>query len=103
MSLTFKKNIEDFVCEHCGKAVKGNGFTNHCPACLWSKHVDVHPGDREAACGGLMEPMDVIHETQEYYIVHVCTKCGHRKKNKVSPEDDFDKVVEIAKKKAANV
>jgi hypothetical protein len=31
-------------------------YRNHCPACLWSKHVDVQPGDRAATCRGLMRP-----------------------------------------------
>jgi hypothetical protein len=59
MSTVFKKTKEDFVCEHCGKPVVGNGYTNHCPECLWSKHVDVNPGDRAATCLGLMEPVGV--------------------------------------------
>ena len=100
MSQKFQKKQEDFVCEHCGKDVKGNGFTNHCPQCLWSKHVDTHPGDRAAGCGGMMEPINVIHETKEYHLIHKCLKCGHEKKNKVSPEDDFEKVVAISKKLA---
>jgi hypothetical protein len=45
----FQRTIEDFECERCRMLVTGSGFTNHCPACLWSKHVDVHPGDRQAA------------------------------------------------------
>ena len=53
----FQRTIEDFTCEQCNFAVKGNGYTNHCPKCLWSKHVDVNPGDRAATCGGLMEPI----------------------------------------------
>lgn len=36
----FTRVIEDFICENCGTEVKGNGYTNHCPKCLWSKHVD---------------------------------------------------------------
>ncbi|MFA5023297.1 MAG: RNHCP domain-containing protein, partial [Candidatus Paceibacterota bacterium] len=34
MSQNFKRQIEDFVCEHCGEKVVGNGYTNHCPRCL---------------------------------------------------------------------
>ena len=55
----FNRRIEDFTCEHCGTEVHGNGYTNHCPNCLWSKHVDINPGDRAADCGGLMEPIAV--------------------------------------------
>ena len=52
----FSRLIEDFICEHCNNPVKGNGYTNHCPYCLYSKHVDEDPGDRAATCHGIMEP-----------------------------------------------
>lgn len=97
MSTTFIKKREDFTCEHCGYAVKGTGYTNHCPQCLWSKHVDVNPGDRLATCGGMMKPMKVEGKTDEYVIVHQCEKCGYMKRNKVVPEDSYDKVLEIVK------
>lgn len=48
----FQRQIEDFVCEKCGKEVKGDGYTDHCPRCLRSKHVDVNPGDRRSKCNG---------------------------------------------------
>ncbi len=101
MSLKFQKKVEDFTCEKCGFAVKSNGFTNHCPQCLWSKHVDNNPGDREAACGGMMEPVDFVKEKVDYVLTHKCTVCGYEKRNKLAPEDDFDKALEIVKKKAA--
>ena len=56
----FQKNVEDFVCGNCGGEVVGNGYTNHCPKCLWSKHVDINPGDRAEKCGGMMKPISVI-------------------------------------------
>jgi len=49
----FQKKKEDFKCEKCGREVIGTGYTNHCPDCLWSKHVDVNPGDRQSKCLGL--------------------------------------------------
>lgn len=96
MSRTFQKKVEDFICEHCGYKVEGNGFTNHCPRCLWSKHVDINPGDRAATCGGMMEPIMVEVEKQEYILTHQCQKCGYTKRNKVSPDDDFDVVTTVA-------
>lgn len=99
MSTTFQKRVEDFVCEHCKADVKGNGFTNHCPVCLWSKHVDNHPGDRAAVCGGLMKPIRVDLEKQEYILTHECVKCGHSKRNKISEDDDFDEVAGIAEQR----
>jgi rubrerythrin len=96
--LRFQKNKEDFTCEKCSFDVLGNGYTNHCPKCLWSKHVDINPGDRAADCGGLMKPTLVEEKGGEYSITHECSLCGHTKKNKTSPEDDFNKIVEVAKK-----
>jgi len=97
MSETFRRTKEDFVCEHCGTAVTGNGYTNHCPHCLWSKHVDVHPGDRAAECGGMMEPVSVFSKSGEYVITHRCTKCGYEMNNSASAEDNVDALVEIAR------
>ena len=74
--MSFTRNKEDFICEHCGAHVAGNGYTNHCAKCLWSRHVDVEPGDRAADCGGMMEPVALIGSTPDYRIVHRCTKCG---------------------------
>lgn len=112
MSSTFKKVIEDFVCEKCGTAVKGNGFTNHCPQCLWSKHVDTEPGDRAmlALCGGMMRPARIEGATKAggskgdrggYMIVHICEKCGIERRNKILATDNFDAALEIIKKNGA--
>src|SRR5438128_1119531 len=98
MSSKFQKKVEDFTCEHCGKEAKGNGYTNHCPYCLWSKHVDMYPGDRAVTCGGMMEPILVEMEGQEYILTHQCQKCGSTKRNKLAPDDDFDVVTKIANK-----
>ncbi len=45
----FVKNDQGFVCAHCGQTVEPLGYTsrNHCPHCLYSLHVDIHPGDRQ--------------------------------------------------------
>jgi len=76
MSLKFQRKIEDFTCLNCGKGVKGNGYTNHCPHCLWGKHVDIHPGDRLNPCQGAMKPIGVELKQGHYLIVHECQKCG---------------------------
>lgn len=94
--MNFQKTVENFDCEKCGTLVSGGGYTNHCPNCLWSKHVDVNPGDRAANCGGLMHPIEVRKEGEEYSIIHQCEICSHSKKNKVSPNDNFNEVVKLA-------
>jgi hypothetical protein len=92
----FIKRNEDFRCEKCGHEVKGSGYTNHCPKCLWSKHVDINPGDRQNECEGMMEPVGVKKEGEEYSLIHKCEKCGATKKNKVAPQDDFQKIIKIS-------
>lgn len=92
----FQRKKEDFLCEKCGAHVLGDGFTNHCPMCLWSKHVDIYPGDRKAVCGGLMKPVGVEVHGTKYSIVHVCTNCKHRRKNKSSKKDNFELLVAIS-------
>jgi rubrerythrin len=93
----FTRKIEDFVCENCGKMTKGTGYTNHCPKCLFSKHVDINPGDRLGTCGGLMEPVSIEIKRDEYIIIHKCQKCGFIKNNKSAPDDNFEKILKISK------
>ncbi len=94
--MSFTRTKEDFVCEKCGVTVVGNGYTNHCPECLWSKHVDIFPGDRAGLCGGIMEPIRVEVKNKEYTIIHKCVRCGHEKPNKAVKEDNFDMLVQIS-------
>lgn len=95
--MAFIKKVENFTCQHCGAEVKGNGFTNHCPKCLWSKHVDNDPGDREAICGGMMRPYDLYYRRHEWIISHRCETCGFTRSDKIRPEDDFDQAIELEK------
>jgi predicted Zn-ribbon and HTH transcriptional regulator len=96
MSSTFIRTKEDFSCKKCGFAVQGNGYTNHCPECLWSKHVDVFPGDRAEECSGLMEPIGVEVKNKEYSITHKCLKCGFVRPNKAVAEDNFQMLVQVS-------
>jgi predicted RNA-binding Zn-ribbon protein involved in translation (DUF1610 family) len=95
MSSKFVRRIENFVCTNCGISVKSTGFTNHCPKCLWSKHVDINPGDRLSPCRGMMEPCKIELEKGEYIITHKCTKCGIEKKNKSAENDNFEEIVRV--------
>ncbi|MDO8514857.1 MAG: RNHCP domain-containing protein [bacterium] len=92
----FQKRVENFVCEHCGTEVKGNGYTNHCPKCLWSKHVDVNPGDRAASCGGMMKPVSLEGTSPNYRIIHRCEHCGLTRPNTVDANDDTQAVLGLA-------
>lgn len=100
MAEHFIRRTEDFICEHCGREVRGNGYTNHCPYCLYSKHVDNNPGDRASDCGGLMKPIRVEIRKGERILIHECERCGHRKPNKCAPDDNFDVLLDIMKHQA---
>lgn len=78
----------------------GDGYTNHCPKCLYSKHVDIFPGDRLAKCGGLMEPVGLERDGAAYKVLQRCIRCGHTRKNKNAREDDFDALLAISRKSA---
>lgn len=96
----FKKVVEDFVCDNCGEFVVGDGYTNHCPKCLWSKHVDIEPGDRAENCFGKMKPVSVEKEGEEYILTHQCELCDYQKRNKSHPNDNFDVLVKVSSLKA---
>ena len=96
MTKVFQKRVEDFICEHCGAEVKGTGYTNHCPKCLWSKHVDEQPGDRASACLGMMQPVAVRVTREGYDVQHRCVTCGHERWNKSAPDDNVDLLIKIS-------
>lgn len=100
MSKKFMRKIEDFKCENCNQEVRGGGYTNHCPNCLWSKHVDINPGDRMCDCKGLMKPVDILQKDGEYVILHKCKVCGFERKNKFVESDNFDALISIMKDKS---
>jgi hypothetical protein len=93
--MSFTRQKEDFICEHCGSSNTGDGYTNHCKICLYSKHVDVEPGDRLSTCGGLMKPTFVSYTTTDPYILHTCLKCGFQKKNKIQKGDSVEAMAAI--------
>lgn len=94
----FTKRDEEFVCENCGKKVLKLGYTSrdHCPRCLYSKHVDNMPGDREAECRGLLKPIQVELDSKKgYVIIYKCEKCGAIRKNKAAVDDDKDLLIKL--------
>ena len=79
---------QGFACLNCGRKIKAltNGsYRNHCPACLYSLHVDIKPGDRAQSCGGLMMPVGLAYKPKKgWQIIHRCQRCGGRSRNKVA-------------------
>ena len=92
--MTFIPRQEAFTCEHCGKTAEPlahGSYRNHCPHCLWSKHVDRDgPGDRLSDCGSLMKPMELDQDGKKgWLIIHCCASCGKEIPNKAAPDDDL--------------
>lgn len=87
-SKRFSKREENFTCEMCGAEVAGTGYTDHCPNCLWSKHVDVNPGDRKSKCKGLMEPIRTESVRSGFLIKYRCKKCRMNKKSGAAKNDN---------------
>ena len=96
----FQKIREDFVCEACGYEVSGTGYTNHCPRCLVSKHVDIFPGDRLEECQGLMDPIALETKDGQYRITHECRVCQYQKINNTQTDDESEALYALAKKLA---
>lgn len=98
---------ESFTCKFCGRLVvpagAGSDHRNHCPNCLYSLHLDIEPGDREADCGGLMEPVAVwVRKGGEWAIIHRCRRCGWLSSNRVAADDNPIKLMSIAMKPIGN-
>jgi RNHCP domain-containing protein len=92
---------ESFKCGHCkrfiGPVPSGGRHRNHCPFCLYSKHVDAgQSGDRASACGALMAPIGAFQRPNgEHVVVHRCLGCGFERFNRIAADDDFDFVLSL--------
>ena len=84
--------------ENCNKKVTKLNYTarDHCPFCLYSKHVDINPGDRQNKCLGLLKPIGIEKYKNTYKIIYKCSKCNELHKNIMAIDDDFDKIIEIS-------
>ena len=91
-----------FRCRHCGLDVPldapGTAHRNHCPSCLWSRHVDDDtPGDRDADCGSSMEPNAIsVRGDGEWVLVHRCTGCDEVHLNRIAGDDNPLLLVRLA-------
>ena len=92
---------EEFICENCGKKIEKLNYTarDHCNKCLYSKHVDINPGDRLNECQGLLVPIDIEKFKDTYKIIYRCEKCNMLHKNVVAKDDNFDAILELMQKK----
>jgi len=89
--------IEPYVCENCGQQVMGGRYNNHCPNCLWSKHIDDKiPGDRASLCQGLMKPVGIEQRKGKLRIRQECSRCGKVGVVDSTPADNTDLVIQLS-------
>ncbi len=95
----FYKNDNEFICEHCNKLVNKLNYTtrDHCNHCLYSKHVDINPGDRANTCQGLLKPIGIEKYKDTYKIIYKCEKCHELHKNIMANDDNMDLIIELSK------
>ena len=109
--MTPRSSNNDFRCIHCGnyvsalQVVSGVHNRNHCPYCLWSRHLDLFTaGDRLSACKAPMRPiglsMKPAHNKYavtagELVLVHSCVDCGRISINRIASDDDADSLNDI--------
>ena len=103
---------QGFVCKHCRNYVtthtlfSGVQNRNHCPYCLWSRHLDLYEaGDRLAACKAQMQPVGLaLKQSHKKYgqmsfgelmLIHLCTECGKTSLNRIAADDDAATVLEV--------
>ena len=93
----FTMKDENFTCENCNKSVNKLNYTarDHCPYCLYSKHVDIMPGDRQNECQGLLKPIGIEKFKDTYKIVYQCQKCNQIHKNIMANDDNMDIIIKL--------
>jgi hypothetical protein len=111
-SANYSPKDGDFKCLHCHNHVvqtpylSGVQNRNHCPYCLWSKHVDLYQsGDRLAACKGRMRPVGLalkrshkkygVENSGELMLIHQCEECDKLSINRVAADDIPERLYEI--------
>ena len=94
----FNELDEGFICENCHKKVKPLGYSSrdHCPYCLYSKHVDINPGDRLNTCKGLLKPIEIEKYKDTYKIIYKCEKCNKTHKNIIAKDDDMNEIIKVS-------
>jgi hypothetical protein len=101
----------DFRCAHCSNivmitpALSAVHNRNHCPYCLWSRHLDLYAaGDRLSACKAPMRPLGLTMKPAhnkyapgggELMLIHACTDCSRLSINRIAADDDADTLLGV--------
>jgi hypothetical protein len=75
----------------------GSKHRNHCPSCLFSRHLDHRSGDRSIDCGGKMEPIAIeVRQNGEWALIHRCQSCGELGNNRIASDDNEFVLMQLA-------
>jgi hypothetical protein len=105
-------DTQDFKCQQfnstvtADRSLSGVNNRNHCPICLWSRHVDQNtPGDRKSQCKSRMQPLGLtvkhtfkrygMEKCGELMLIHRCLGCGKYSINRIAADDDSQQVYQI--------
>lgn len=94
----FTMRDEEFICEYCGSLVHPLVYTarDHCPNCLYSKHVDILPGDRKNPCKGLLKPIGIEKFKDSFKIIYRCETCGEVHRNIMAKDDNTEEIIRLS-------
>lgn len=107
-----KSGFSRFRCLNCSLEVtaehelSGVNNRNHCPNCLWSKHVDlIKAGDRKCTCCAGMRPIGLTvkkvakkygnSSRGELMIIHQCSRCGRISINRIAADDSAGALLQL--------
>lgn len=90
----------------CAASVAGVQNRNHCPVCLWSRHLDWRDaGDRLSACRAGMQPIGLTTKRTrnkyagerdgELMIIHRCSACAKAVINRIAADDSAGALGEL--------
>lgn len=88
----------------------GTRHRNHCPFCLWSKHLDSEkPGNRKSPCQAEMKPIGLTFKREgidkygkpkqgELMLIHQCNGCNKIAINRIAGDDNPEMILEVFQK-----
>ncbi len=103
---------QQFTCAHChlyvscDPLIAGVQNRNHCPYCLWSRHLDWREaGDRMSNCRAPMEPVGLTTKRSrnkyaaerdgELMIIHCCAGCDKLVINRIAADDGAEDLLAL--------
>ncbi|MFC4125775.1 RNHCP domain-containing protein [Nocardia rhizosphaerae] len=93
MSTNTFRTIDTFSCIRCGLVVStyaaDGARRNHCPSCLYSRHVVDQVDGGVSDCGARMSPIAIaVPRSENWMLIHRCARCDELTANPVCADDN---------------